>query len=83
MLEFEYYINGEKVGINYIIQELEPKLIRQRIVKNIHEQNIHMDVFENHIEYCIKNHVNKCEKDIAKYFCNKKLPYDDRDNADE
>ena len=83
MLEFEYYINGEKVGINYIIQELEPKLIRQRIVKNIHEQNIHMDVFENHIEYCIKNNVNNCEKDIAKYFCNKKLPYDERDNAYE
>ena len=83
MLEFEYYINGEKVGINYIIQELEPKLIRQRIVKNIHEQNIHMDVFENHIEYCIKNNVNNCEKDIAKYFCNKNLPYDERDNAYE
>ena len=81
MLEFEHYINGKKVGIDYIVQELEPELIKQRIVQNIHEQNIHMDVFENHIEYCIKNNIKDCEKDVAKYFCNKKLPYDERDNA--
>ena len=81
MLEFEYYINGKKVGIDYIVQELDPELIKQRIVQNIHEQNIHMDVFENHIEYCIKNNIKDCEKDVAKYFCNKKLPYDERDNA--
>ena len=81
MLEFEYYINGEKVGIDYIVQELEPEVVKHRIVRNIHEQNIHMDVFENHIEYCIKNNIKECEKDVAKYFCNKKLPYDERDNA--
>ena len=81
MLEFEHYINGKKVGIDYIVQEIEPELIKQRIVQNIHEQNIHMDVFENHIEYCIKNNIKDCEKDVAKYFCNKKLPYDERDNA--
>lgn len=81
MLEFEYYINGKKVGIDYIVQELEPGLVKKRIVKNIHEQNIHMDVFENHIEYCIKNDIKECEKDVAKYFCNKKLPYDERDDA--
>lgn len=81
MLEFEYYINGEKVGIDYIVQELEPGLIKERIKRNLYEQNIHMDVFENHIEYCINNSINNCEKDVAKYFCNKKLPYDERDNA--
>lgn len=81
MLEFEYYINGEKIGINYLTKEIEPRLIKKRIVKNLHEQRIHMDVFENHIEYCINNDISNCEKDIAKYFSNKKLPYDERDNA--
>ena len=32
-----------------------------------------MDVFENHIEYCIKNNIKDCERDVAKYFCNKKF----------
>lgn len=81
MLEFEYYINGEKVGIDYLIQELKPELIKQRVKKNLHDRKIHMDVFENHIDYCINNNVNSCEKDVVQYFCNKKLPYDERDNA--
>lgn len=81
MLEFEYYINGKKVGINYIVREIDPILVRKRIINNIRKQSIHMDVFENHIEYCIENNIDDCKKDISKYFINKKLPYDERDNA--
>lgn len=81
MLEFEYYINGKKVGINYIVKEVDPVLVRRRIIKNIRKQSIHMDVFENHIEYCIENGIDSCKRDIAKYFTNKRLPYDERNNA--
>ena len=40
--------------------------------------------FTNHekIErYFIENNIDDCKKDISKYFINKKLPYDERDNA--
>lgn len=81
MLEFEYYINGEKIGISYLTKEIEKQKLNKRIIDNLKNRNIHMDVFENHIEYCIENNIASCILSVGSHLTDKKLPFDERDEA--
>lgn len=76
MLEFEFIINGEKLGISYIEKQVSKFEVRDRIIENINKKEIHRDVFKNHIEYCMNNNIGSCIEAVGKYLLNKNL-YDE------
>lgn len=76
MLEFEFSVDGENVGIDYIEKKVNKIDVKNRIVENINEREIHMDVFRNHIQYCMKNNIGKCINAVEKHLMNKNL-YDE------
>lgn len=73
MLEFEFSINGEKLGIDYIEEQVNKIEVNDRIIENLNKKEIHMDVFKNHIEYCMKNNIGSCIEAVAKHLLNKNL----------
>jgi len=76
MLEFEFSVNGENLGIDYIEKQLNRIKVKNRIIENINEREIHMDVFRNHIQYCMKNNIENCINAVEKHLMNKNL-YDE------
>ncbi len=76
MLEFEFSVDGEKLGIDYIERQVNRIEVRNRIVENINNGEIHTDVFKNHIKYCINNNIGTCVDAVGKHLLNKNL-YDE------
>lgn len=76
MLEFEFAVNGEKLGIAYIEEQVNKFEVRNRIIENINKREIHMGVFRNHIEYCMNNNIGSCIEAVGNHLLNKNL-YDD------
>lgn len=73
MLEFDFSINGESVGIDYILEQTNTIEVKNRIIENLNKKEIHMDVFKNHIEYCLKNNIGNCIEAVGKHLLNKRL----------
>ena len=73
MLEFEFDFNGERLGIDYIERQVNRIEVRNRIVENINNREIHTDVFKNHIKYCINNNIGVCVDAVGKHLLNKDL----------
>lgn len=73
MLEFDFSINGENVGINYILEQTNTIEVKNRIIENLNKREIHMDVFKNHIEYCLKNNIGNCIEAVGKHLLNNRL----------
>lgn len=72
MLGFEFSTNGERVGINYIAEEVNKDKISRRIIENLKENKIYYQVFENYIEYCMDNEIDECCESVGKYLLNRK-----------
>lgn len=72
MLEFEFSTNRERIGFNYIVQSVDKNKISERIIENIKGDQLYYQVFENHLEYCINNGIDKCCESVGKYLMNKK-----------
>ena len=68
MLECDWQIDGEYVRINYIIDNVNPLKIRDRIIQNLNEMKIRSNVLINHIKYCIENDINDCMDSVGQYF---------------
>lgn len=73
MLEFDFSINGKSIGIDYILKQVNTIEVKNRIIENLNKREIHLNVFKNHIEFCLKNNVRNCIKAVGKHLLNKNL----------
>lgn len=83
MLEYEYPINNEYRGIEYIEQSVDRIEVKNRIIENLNNEKIRHEVFENHINYCIRNKIDDCVESVGHYILNKKLSDTERIKAYE
>ena len=73
MLEFDWQIDGNYIGIEYIIKNVDHLKIRKRIIENLNKKDIRSQIFINHVKYCIENNINQCIEAVGKYLIKKSI----------
>lgn len=71
MLEFDWQIDGKYVGIKYIINNVSPIKIKERIIENLNKKKIRSQIFINHVKYCIENDIYECIEAVGEYLSKK------------
>lgn len=78
MLEFDWQIDGEYVGIQYIIESVNSIKVRDRIIQNLNEMKVKSNIFINHVNYCIQNDINNCVDSVGKYLLKNSNYFEER-----
>ena len=78
MLSFDWQIDGEYVGIKYIVERVNLLKVRERIIQNLNEGKIRSEIFVNHVKYCIENNIDECVGSIGKYLLKKTNYFEER-----
>ena len=61
------YMNNDDIGYDYIIENVEKKVLGKRIIDNLKNKNLTPIIFKNHAIYALKNELQEVNDLIKKF----------------